>query len=317
MLKKSLLIITLLSLSLMAVELSEAEIAAKQEKLVKAEKQAAEAKIELKAAQDKLAAAQKIIKKKEIALPLNEGGKVVHSNHTELSYVKTTGNTDTTTGSIDFMQKAQWGVNTLKLDFDYLYGEEDKVENNNKLETMLNYDLGLNKYIALNYLVGYKDDKFSGFEYQFFTGPGIKYILIQNDVHNLETQVNIVYSKDVEMDKFFDVAGDEIKYPYADPAKDPLGHKEDGKINEYGAFFTKADYTWKITDNFKFIQMLSYRVDLEDSDIYFVNSKSALESKISDIFSMGVNYKITYVNAPPEGNRHTDKVFSVSLIMDF
>lgn len=317
MLKKSLLIISILSLSLIGAELSEAEISAKQEKLAKAQKQAAEAKIELKAAQDKLAAAQKIIKKKEILLPLNEGGKFVFTNHTELGYVETSGNTDTTSSSLDFMQKAEWGKHVVKLDIDYLYGEEDSVENNNKLEAMLNYDYKFGKKFAFNYLVGYKDDKFSGFDYQFFTGPGVKYPLVNKEAHVLDLQSNILYSKDSEMDKFFDALGNEIDYPYDDPAKDPLGSRQSGEINEYGSFFLKGDYTWQITDSFKFIQMLSYRVDLEDEDTYFVNSKSALESKISDIFSMGVNYKVTYVNSPPEGNVNTDKVFTVSLIMDF
>ena len=35
------------------------------------------------------------------------------------------------------------------------------------------------------------------------------------------------------------------------------------------------------------------------------------------MFSMGVNYKITYVNQPPEGNEETDKVFTVALIINY
>jgi len=317
MFKKSVLIVSLLSFTLVGAELTEAEVNAKQAKLAKAEKEAAEAKVELKAAQDKLAAAQKIIDKKEKSLPLDEGGKFVFSNHTELGYVETSGNTDTTSSSLDFMQKAEWGKHVFQLDVDYLYGEEDSVENNNKLEAMLNYDYKIGEKFAFNYLVGYKDDKFSGFDYQFFTGPGVKYLAIKTEAQTLDLQANILYSKDSETDKYYDINGDEIEYPYDDPSRDSSVRTDKGKTDDYGSFFIKGDYTWQILDNLKFIQMLSYRVDLEDEDIYFVNSKSALESKISDIFSMGVNYKVTYVNSPPDGNVNTDKVFTVSLIMDF
>ena len=237
--------------------------------------------------------------------------------HTELGYVQTSGNTDTKSGSLDFMGKKSWGDNSIQFDLDYLYGEENSIENNNKLDTMLNYDYKFSKHFAFNYLVGYKDDKFSGFDYQFYTGPGVKYIAIDNEAHDLTFQTNILYSEDAEMDKFYDALGEEVKYPYVDPAKDPLGSTVAGKTTDYTSFFLKGDYAWKITESFKFIQMLSYRVDTEDSDIYFVNSKTGVESKISDVFSMGINYKVNYVNTPPVGNERTDKTFTASLIIDY
>jgi len=316
-LKKSLLILLLLSAGLFAEELTEAQISEKQAKLAAAKIQAAEAKAELTAAQEKLDEAEKIMKKKELALPPSEGGEVVYSSHVELGYVSTSGNTDTKSSSFDGMAKAEWGKNVLQLDLDYLYGEENSIENNNKLVLEINYDHKVAKHFALNYLFGYKDDKFSGFEYQAYTGPGVKYIAIESDIQKLDFQSNVLYSEDSEMDKFYAPNGDEIKYPYASPDRNATTTRVDGKTDDYWSFFVKGDYLWNITDSFKFIQMLSYRVDTENTDIYFVNSKSALESKISDTFSMGVNYKITYVNSPPDGNERTDKVLTVALILDF
>lgn len=316
-LKKSVLTLSLLTAGLLAADLTEAEIAEKKAKLEVAKAQAVEAKTELKAAKEKLAAAEKIMKEKELALPPGEGGAVVYSSHIELGYVETSGNTDTKSGSFDGMAKAQWGKNVLKLDLDYIYGEEDSVENNNRLIVELNYDYQFAKKFAFNYLTGYKDDKFSGFEYQFYTGPGVKYGAISSDEHILDFQTNILYSQDVEMDKYFDVNGDEIKYPYDDPSKSDAVLVEDGTTDEYASFFIKGDYVWNITETFKFLQMLSYRVDVQDNDIYFVNSKTGIESKINSTFSMGVNYKVTYVNTPPEGNENTDKTLTVALILDF
>ncbi len=237
--------------------------------------------------------------------------------HTELGYVETSGNTETTSATLDFKGKKSWDRNSIQFDLDYLYGEENGIENNNKLETELNYDYSFAKNVSFNYLVGYKDNKFSGFNYQFYTGPGVKYKAVENDAHKLAFQLNALYARDSQTDKYYDALGEEIKYPYVDPSKDLTASTVIGKTEEYGSFFLKGDYAWKITDSFKFIQMLSYRVDAEDSDIYFINSKTGVESKISNIFSMGVNYKVAYVNTPPVGNERTDRTFTVSLIIDY
>jgi len=170
---RKLVSLLLLSVSLLlSADLTPEEIAAdkalikdEKAKLETAKIQAAEAKATIEAAQKRLAAAEKIIKKEEIALPAKDGGEIVFTTHAELGYVKTTGNTDTSSGSLDFMQKAEWGKNTVQLDIDYLYGEEDGVENNNKLIVLLDYDYKFAKHISFDYLTGYKDDKFSGFDY--------------------------------------------------------------------------------------------------------------------------------------------------------
>lgn len=237
------------------------------------------------------------------------------TTHTELGYVSTSGNTDTKSGSIDFAGKQAWDKHAIALDINYLYGEQNGVENNNKLFTVLNYDYKLTDVLAFNYLTGYKDDKFSGFDYQFYTGPGLKYTAIKNDVHNLGLQGNIVYSIDEGSDKDFDALGVEIKYP--NPTNIVPTTTVEGETNEYSSYLVQGNYSWKITETFKFTQDLSYRSSFEDSDNYFVYSKTGVASKISDIMSMGINYKIDYTNQAPVGNVRTDKTFTASLIIDY
>jgi len=192
------------------------------------------------------------------------------------------------------------------------------VENNNKLIALLDYDYKFAKHVSFDYLTGYKDDKFSGFDYQFFTGPGLKFHILETDDHKLTIQGNVVYAKDMESDKYYLDSAYlvETEYPY-DPVKGPYKDPKSGDMNEYASFFTKGDYEWNITNNFKFVQILTYRVDMGDRNTYFVNSKSGIESKISEMFSLGMNYKVTYVNQPPSDNEHTDTVFTVALIINY
>lgn len=240
------------------------------------------------------------------------------TTHTELSYVNTDGNTVTESFALDFMGKKAWGDHSLQFDLDALYGSEDNVENNNKYIAELNYDYRFADNFTVNYIANYKSDKFSGYDYQWFTGPGAKYIALEGKVHNLFLQANILVNEDATMDKFYTAdpasGGVETPYPYS-PVKGPF--KVDGDSRSYGGYIAKVDYSWQITESFKFIQLADYRSDFDNADNYFINSKTALESKISDIFSMGLSYKVSYANLPPEGNERTDKTFLASLIIDY
>ncbi|WP_345972640.1 DUF481 domain-containing protein [Sulfurimonas diazotrophicus] len=235
--------------------------------------------------------------------------------HTELGYVKTGGNTDTESFSLDFGGKKTWGKHSVRLDFDALYGTENGIENKNKIYTEGNYDWQFAKRLALNYIVGYKDDKFSGFEYQFFTGPGAKYIALDSKKFKLDFQGNVLFNTQQEMDKYYDANGTEIKYPYPD-GKAGLT-RVDGLYDDFWGYLVKGNFVWLVVEGFKFIEEASYRSGFDDDQNYFVYSKTALESKINGNFSLGVSYKIDYTNMPPAGNERTDTTFMVALIIDY
>jgi len=235
--------------------------------------------------------------------------------HTELSYVQTQGNTDTTAFSLDFNGKKGWGAHSLKLHADALYGTENGYENKNKLFGELNYDWQFAKHVALNYVNGYKDDKFSGFDYQFYTGPGAKVIVLDEKPFALDFQGNVLYSIDRSMDKYYDGNGTEVPYPYPDGRAGLT--KVNGSEEDYWGYMLKGNFLWQILSGLKFIQEASYRSGFDDADVYFVYAKSAVESKINSIFSMGVSYKLDYTNRPPAGNEHTDTTFMTSLIIDY
>ena len=235
--------------------------------------------------------------------------------HTELSFVQTQGNTDTTAFSFDFAGKKAWDKHSAKLDIDALYGIDSGVETKNKILGEFNYDYLFAKNFTVNYLLGYKNDKFSGFEYQFYTGPGIKYLVLDSKVHKLNFQGNILYNLDETMNEYFDANGDEIKYPYPDGTAGAT--VVNGKSEDYTGYSLKGDYAWKITENFDFVQELSYRSDFDNADYYFAFSKTGVMAKISDMFSMGVSYKIDYTNLPPADKEYSDRTFMTSLIIDY
>ncbi|MEA2092087.1 MAG: DUF481 domain-containing protein [Campylobacterota bacterium] len=235
--------------------------------------------------------------------------------HTEFGYIETQGNTVTKVYNLDAKVKKGWGRHIFELTFDGQYASDKNIETKNKYLAELEYDYEISDRFALDYLTGYKRDKFSGYRYQFYTGPGAKYKAIVTEAHNLSVEGNVLYSRDSVEDIHYDAAGDIIAYP--NPAGIATASTLKGKAKDYTSYRVKGVYGWQMLENLKFDQELSYRAEFKDSDIYFVYSKTAFSSKISDIFSAGISYKVDYVNTPPEGKEYTDRTFTANLIIDY
>ena len=243
--------------------------------VAKEEKVAAEAK--LKALQAKLPQNQDIM------------------SHIKFGYIQTDGNTDTQSFSLDGTIEKAWGDNSAKFVFDAQYGKADEVLNKKKYFTELQYGYLFTSTLSFTYVVGYKYDFFSSYDYQAYTGPGLKWATYKSDRQKLDLEGAVLYSQD--------------KFANVTPPEDEL--------NTYSSYLAKLAYKLQILENLKFNQDLSYRSAFEDSDNYFIFSESKLSSKISDIFSAGVSYKIDYTNQVAAGIEQRDNTLSAFLSLDY
>lgn len=235
--------------------------------------------------------------------------------HVEFGYVNTQGNTDTNAFSLALKEEKAWGKHSVNLLFDGQYASDNNVESKNKYFTELSYDYKLTEKSEFDYLIGYKQDKFSGYSYQSYTGPGGKYKAIKTKHHSLSLEGNILYSQDETEDISYDSAGNTIAYPNANHIA--TARKVNGSTRNYFAYRAKTVYKWQILENLKFSQVLSYRSEVEDSTNYFVFSKTAIINKITDVFSAGINYKVDYVNLAGSDKERADRTFTANLIVDF
>jgi putative salt-induced outer membrane protein len=235
--------------------------------------------------------------------------------HTELGYIETNGNTKTKTFNLDANAKKAWGRHEGKILFDGQYASDSGVETKNKFLTELNYGYAFDERLSFDYLVGYKSDKFSSFDYQFYTGPGLKYKVIVSEKHNLSVEGSILYALDQYADIKYTAAGIEIPYP--NPNHLAVATVVNGKKNDYASYRVKGVYDYLFTKDTKFTQELTMRGSFEDSQNYFAYSKSALSSKLSDIFSAGISYKADYTHKPAPGKKKTDTTLTLNLIMDY
>lgn len=210
--------------------------------------------------------------------------------HAELGYVNSKGNSNTETLTIDAKVKKDWDMHALSLAVDVEFASNNGADTKNKRFAELEYDYKLSEKLYVQYILGYKYDAFSGYDYSVYTGPGLKYIFIDNSKHNLTLEGNLLYTQDKKID--------ESAYNYA-------------------SLRTKGFYSWQILENLKFEEELTYRTDVSKMDNYFIFSKTAFISKLTDIFSASLSYKIDYVNQPGASKEHTDRTLSANLIVDF
>jgi len=271
--------------SLFAAELSDEENAQEKVELEAATLIADEAKAEIAAAKAKLKDAQKRIEKVQ-----QQSDEARYKTKTALSYSNTKGNTDTTRFGLDFHGERKRKKNTITLDVTALQSSSNGVEDNNKWNALAQYDRDLTKKLFFNYLISYGEDKFSGFDYQFNTGPGLGYKAVDSDAHKLNLRANALYSKD-------DIA--------------------DGGTNEYASWVAGFNYKWAVLENLDFLQDASFKSQFDHFENYFVYSKTAIESQLNGMFSLGLSYKVDYKNIPAEGRKRTDRVFLASLIINY
>ena len=209
--------------------------------------------------------------------------------HTEFGYSNTGGNTDTQNFNLDTDIKKRWGKHNNKLHIDAQYSKSDSQETKNKYLLELEYNYDLTSRLSFDYVTGYKKDRFSSYDYQFYTGPGLYYKVIEEDKHTLNIDANILFAQD----------------------------KSENLSRDYLSFMSKSIYTWKMFDNLEFKQTLSYRTEIQDNENYFVYSKSAFSTKLSELFSASLSYKYDYVNILTTKATHEDDTFSVNLIVDY
>jgi len=230
-----------------------------------------------------------------LALHAQEGGEQKKNPwrlRSEISYVKTAGNTQTETfaGKLDSAREGR--VYKLFFKGQYVYGKNSGREDSNKLALDGRWEAALNERFSGIVSVGYGRDKFSGYRYRVFIGPGVGYFLVKEEKRCLQLSLALNYYNDRfsvgERDKQRSLTGK-----------------------------TLAKFDWRPRGNFRFSENLGFFHAFNEAGRYFVESETAVEARINKTFSIGVSYKYNYQNRPPAPEiKRIDTTFLTTLIID-
>jgi len=211
----------------------------------------------------------------------------------ELSYTSSSGNTDSETLAGKLALKREEIRNRYYFNGSVFRTENDNDETANKWGTEGRYERVIHERLFGFGDAYYIRDKFSGYRYRYGFGPGVGYDIVSTDAQSLKSRISLIYSYD----------------RYSEGTE---------KSNDYLAGKVDINYEWHIMEHLIFREDAYYHVSFDDSDVYFLNSETALEVKINDAVSLGLSYIIAYQNKPPSPEiDDTDRIFLTSLIIDF
>lgn len=209
--------------------------------------------------------------------------------HLELSYVQTSGNTNTTTFSSKLEGTAALSdTESIKVKGSMLYNENENSTSANKYNLELDYNHMITKKLYSNIGINYIKDELSDYDYRLNFGPGLGYKFLEDKTQTLDIQGGLDYAYD--------------RY-------------NNGLKDDYLAGRTELNYKYRFSKSVEFKQMLSYLASFEDSEKYFAVSDSAIGVKMTENLSLGVSYNMDYTNKTEK--EKLDTKFLTSLIVDF
>ncbi|MBF0358262.1 MAG: DUF481 domain-containing protein [Magnetococcales bacterium] len=223
---------------------------------------------------------------------LAEDEKKPWNNQAELSFVSTSGNSDTENLSIknkfEFQAsekvKLVWKASALR-------GEADGVSSSESYATSLRGDYKYSDPIFIFLSTGWEQDKFAGTKSKINVGPGVGYKILTGPKHSLTTEAggNYVTEKNT-----------------------------DGTDNSYSNGRLFSEYGYQFNEDSKFTQKLEYLHDFNNSKNYNANSETSVTTAFTDMFSLKIGYTVKYDNEPlSSAYTKTDKVLSTSILADF
>jgi putative salt-induced outer membrane protein len=216
-----------------------------------------------------------------------------------LSWVATSGNTDTSSFGLDFGldRKAEpWGLGLV------VKGNRSEDQGARTAENYLVSGRAVRKlgerWEAFGGLAWAKDP-FAGFDSQTVASVGATYIAINSERHLLSFDAGLTYTWE---DQISPVApAPTISTESIDFAGGLLGLKWD----------------WKLSDNATFLQRLVLLPNFDETSDWRLNSTTALEAAVNSWLAVRLGLDVRYRNEPIGDAKSTDTTSTASVVFNF
>jgi len=218
---------------------------------------------------------------------LAEANDSIWSTGVEVGAVFTTGNTksDNVKVKVDSTREGEKYRNNVH--FDTLRSSKDSTKTAQKLYGSYQLDFKFDDDRSLFGRVAYEDDLFSGYDYQADLSVGYSQRLIHDEIHSLSADVGVGYRSS-------GLAGG--------------GDESEGLLRLAGK------YTWKISENALFKQLLSTELGSQSN---ITRSESSLQTTVVGDLAMKLTVAMKHNSDVPAGSKKTDTESSVTLVYQF
>jgi len=215
--------------------------------------------------------------------PRREGGG-------ELSFVNTTGNTDTTAfgASADFTLRPNPWLYEEKLQF--VRNATDDIVDAQALTQRFRVARVLTPRLNVFGEHNYLRDELSGTEHRNVINGGVTFALIKTALQTLDVDGSIGYAKELR------VVGDDIST---------------------GVVIGGTKYRLKLTANAEIADDFALQESFYDSSDYRISHFIGLTAKISNVFALKVGNTLRFVNTPALGFEKRDSITAAAIIARF
>lgn len=207
-----------------------------------------------------------------------------------LSWLSTSGNSDTSSFGIDFTVEREpdpWG---LKAFATAIRSEEDGVTNAERYTAGARAERALSeRWLVFAGLSGEKDE-FAGYELRGIVETGVTYTALAGPSHHLELDAGLTWTREDL------VEGDD---------QDFLGA------------LLGLDYEWKLSDTASLTESLRFFPNFDEGDAWRLTSDTALKASVNEWLAVKLGYLVRYENEPVPGFEDTDTTTTASLVVSF
>ncbi len=212
------------------------------------------------------------------------------SGKAEVSFVSTSGNSDTQTLGAGAEVEYQPGVWSGKAKVDYIRSEADGKENARSLAFLLRGARKLSARLEAYAQGGYLKNTFAGIDRRLSGESGLAYELLPPGPHSLKAQAGFGYTGERRVD-----------------APDRSFASASGGLL----------YKWTFSKTADFSNEASYTQDLKSSSDWRFADTAAVSAGLTTIFSLKASWTLTKANDPPPGFRKTDTITKAALVAKF
>lgn len=210
------------------------------------------------------------------------------SGEAGLSYVQTSGNSDSATLGAGLKLGRESGRWKLGFATAFVRTETDAVKSAERLDALLRAERALGERFAAYGQGAYLRDVFAGIDGQETFESGGLYKLAVGPRHFLSLSAALAYTAEQR----------------AEPSPD----------RNFGGVRAGLGYKWQIGGNAAFTEDLSYLQSLKDSEDGRIVQKATITANINKVFALKLGQELLYYRDPVPGKKRTDNVILASIV---
>jgi putative salt-induced outer membrane protein len=220
-------------------------------------------------------------------------------NELGLSYVGTSGNTDTSSLGFDYAgsrKPTPWGLDLL--------ASFTRAENGG-VTTAEQYNVGgrglrqLNKSLSVFAGLSWARDPFSGFENRFIVEGGVEFLAIDTEHNTLSFDAGLNWTSE-----------DQILY------SDVTQENYNQTVDWFGGL-AGLKWEWNFSKSASLTQRLLYFPNFDDTSDWRVASDTAVTASLTKLLALQFSYMVRYRNQPINDLEKTDTTTKASVVLNF